>query len=63
MSWPMIPKWMVHPDTISHRIDQITATLGSTAQWVSDQQKIYGGVEDLMSEPPGVSLPVTRETE
>jgi DNA repair exonuclease SbcCD ATPase subunit len=44
------------PETISQRIDQITTTLGSTSQWVSDQQKIYGAVEDLMSEPPSVQI-------
>jgi hypothetical protein len=44
------------PETISQRVDQITATLGSTSQWVSDQQKIYGAVEDLMSEPPTVKI-------
>jgi hypothetical protein len=44
------------PETISQRIDQVTTTLGNTAQWVSDQQKIYGAVEDLMSEPPAVKL-------
>jgi hypothetical protein len=46
------------PETISQRIDQITTTLGSTAQWVNDQQKIYGAVEDLMSEPPAVKLTI-----
>ena len=46
------------PETISQKIDQITTTLGSTAQWVSDQQKIYGAVEDLMSEPPAVKLTI-----
>ena len=45
-------------ETISQKIDQITTTLGSTSQWVSDQQKIYGAVEDLMSEPPAVKLTV-----
>jgi len=45
-------------ETISQKIDQITTTLGSTSQWVSDQQKIYGAVEDLMSEPPAVRLTV-----
>ena len=48
-------------ETISQRIDQITTTLGSTAQWVSDQQRIYGAVEDLMSEPPTVQLRVTND--
>jgi hypothetical protein len=46
------------PVTISQRVDQITTTLGSTSQWVTDQQKIYGAVEDLMSEPPAVKLTV-----
>jgi hypothetical protein len=46
------------PETISQRVDQITTTLGSTSQWVTDQQKIYGAVEDLMSEPPAVKLTV-----
>jgi hypothetical protein len=45
-------------ETISQRIDQVTTTLDHTAQWVSDQQKIYGAVEDLMSEPPSVKLTV-----
>jgi DNA repair exonuclease SbcCD ATPase subunit len=44
------------PETISTRVDQITTTLGSTSQWVSDQQKIYGAVEDLMSEPPAMQM-------
>jgi hypothetical protein len=40
------------PQTVSQRIDQITATLGGTSQWISEQQKIYGAVEDLLAEPP-----------
>jgi hypothetical protein len=44
------------PETISQRIDQVATTLDHTAQWVSDQQKIYGAVEDLMSEPPAVTI-------
>lgn len=39
------------PETISQRIDQITTTLGGTTQWISEQQKIYGAVEDLLTEP------------
>jgi len=45
-------------ETVSQRIDQITTTLGSTTQWISDQQKIYGAVEDLMSEPPPLKATV-----
>jgi hypothetical protein len=44
------------PGTLSKRIDEVTATLGGTTQWISDQQKIYGAVEDLMSEPPPLQI-------
>ena len=44
------------PESVSQRIDQITATLGGTSQWISEQQKIYGAVEDLMAEPPPLSV-------
>ncbi len=44
------------PETLSKRIDEVTATLGGTTQWISDQQKIYGAVEDLMSEPPAMQI-------
>ena len=44
------------PETLSKRIDQVTATLGGTTQWISDQQKIYGAVEDLMTEPPPLRI-------
>ena len=40
------------PELLSQRIDEITATLGSTGQWIRDQQKIYGAMEDLLTEPP-----------
>jgi hypothetical protein len=43
-------------ETVSQRIDQITTTLGSTTQWITDQQKIYGAVEDLMAEPPALKV-------
>lgn len=44
------------PDTLSKRIDEVTATLGGTTQWIRDQQKIYGAVEDLMTEPPPLQI-------
>ncbi len=44
------------PETVSQRIDQITTTLGGTSQWISEQQKIYGAVEDLLAEPPPLSV-------
>jgi hypothetical protein len=40
------------PELLSQRIDEITATLGSTGQWIRDQQKVYGAMEDLLTEPP-----------
>jgi chromosome segregation ATPase len=43
-------------ETVSQRIDQITTTLGGTTQWITEQQKIYGAVEDLMAEPPSLSV-------
>jgi hypothetical protein len=41
---------------VASRIDQITAGLGGTAQWVREQQKIYGSV-DLLEEPPPIAVP------
>jgi hypothetical protein len=40
------------PELLSQRIDEIAATLGTTGQWIRDQQKIYGAMEDLLTEPP-----------
>jgi hypothetical protein len=47
------------PDTVSQRIDQVSATLGGTAQWLREQQQLYGKVEDLLVEPPPVSIPAS----
>ena len=44
------------PETVSQRIDQITSTLGDTTQFIREQQKIYGAVEDLMVEPPSIAI-------
>jgi hypothetical protein len=43
------------PQVVSQRIDQITATLDGTTQWIREQQKMYGVVEDLLTEPPVLS--------
>jgi DNA repair exonuclease SbcCD ATPase subunit len=40
------------PEVVSQRIDQVTTTLGGTNQWIRDQQKIYGAMEDLLADPP-----------
>jgi hypothetical protein len=43
------------PELLSQRIDEIAGTLGATGQWIRDQQKVYGAMEDLLSEPPPLS--------
>ncbi len=48
-------------ESVSQRIDQITTTLGGTTQWISEQQRIYGAVEDLMAEPPSLSVGVSSK--
>ena len=44
------------PEILSQRIDQIAATLGGTGQWIRDQQKVYGAMDDLLTEPPPLSV-------
>lgn len=50
------------PAIMCQRIDEISATLGGTNQWISEQQRIFGRVEDLL-EPPTVSIPPARQEE
>ena len=51
------------PETVSQRIDQVTTTLGGTNQWIQDQQKIYGAMEDLLSDPPPLIVPGAKESQ
>src|SRR5437870_1491834 len=51
------------PEVVSQRIDQIATTLGGTNQWIHDQQKIYGAVEDLLSDPPPLVVQSTKESQ
>jgi hypothetical protein len=44
------------PEVLSRRIDEIAATLGGTGQWIRDQQQVYGAMEDLLTEPPPLSV-------
>lgn len=44
------------PELLSRRIDEIAATLGGTGQWIRDQQQVYGAMEDLLTEPPPLSV-------
>jgi hypothetical protein len=43
------------PELLSRRIDEIAATLGTTGQWIREQQQVYGAMEDLLTEPPPLS--------
>ncbi len=52
------------PELLSRRIDEIAATLGGTGQWIRDQQQVYGAMEDLLTEPPPLSVDArTKESE
>lgn len=51
------------PEVVSQRIDQVTATLGGTNQWIRDQQKIYGAMEDLLADPPPLVAPGQKESQ
>jgi hypothetical protein len=51
------------PQSVSERIDQVTTTLGGTNQWIQDQQKIYGAMEDLLADPPPLVAEGSRESE
>jgi len=45
------------PELVSQRIDQITATLGGTNRWITEQERILGTMEDLLTDPPPVVVP------
>ena len=51
------------PEVVSQRIDQVTTTLGGTNQWIRDQQKIYGAMEDLLSDPPPLVIQRSKESQ
>ncbi len=49
------------PGTVGQKIDEISATLGGTSQWISEQQRIFGQVEDLLESPPVVLPPAMED--
>jgi chromosome segregation ATPase len=52
------------PGALSGRIDEIAATLGGTSQWMRDQVKVLGAMDDLLIEvPPPTSRARAKETE
>jgi hypothetical protein len=52
------------PELLSQRIDEITATLGGTSQWIRDQRQIFGAMEDLLGDPAPLPGPArAKESE
>jgi hypothetical protein len=49
------------PAVLSRRIDEITATLGGTSQWIRDQQQVFGAMEDLLIDAPAPPVPRAKE--
>ncbi|HEX5217573.1 MAG TPA: hypothetical protein VFV98_19065 [Vicinamibacterales bacterium] len=51
------------PAQLSVRIDEITASLGTTSQWIRDQQQVFGAMDDLLlsDAPPMSTRPSARE--
>jgi hypothetical protein len=48
---------------LSSRLDEISGSLGGASQWISDQQKLYGSLDDLLEEPPpAVARATLRES-
>lgn len=45
------------PSGVSHRIDEVASTLGSTTDWMREQQKSYADLQDILDEPPAIPLP------
>ncbi|HEY5894070.1 MAG TPA: hypothetical protein VIT91_12645 [Chthoniobacterales bacterium] len=45
------------PGSVSRRIDDVTATLGSTTAWMREQQQAYSELEDILDEPPAIPVP------
>lgn len=44
---------------LSSRLDEITGSLGGASQWLADQQKVYGSLDDLLEEPPPLAARAT----
>lgn len=51
------------PQALSSRIDSIAETLNSTSSWIKDQQQFYGQTEDLLADPPPISLSSGQQTQ
>jgi hypothetical protein len=45
------------PESFSRRIDEIGATLSGTADWIAEQQRTLGAMDDLLGDAPALSGP------
>ena len=51
------------PGALSSRIDEIAATLGGTSQWMREQEKVLGAMDDLLIDVPPPAIPRARAKE
>ena len=51
------------PHAVSERIDQIASTLSGTQQWIRDQQRILGAMDEALTEPPPLAAAPARVAE
>jgi hypothetical protein len=49
------------PAQLSRRIDEISASLGTTSQWIRDQQQVFGAMDDLLDDAPPMSTTTTTK--
>jgi uncharacterized protein YicC (UPF0701 family) len=49
------------PAQLSQRIDEITASLGTTSQWIRDQQQVFGAMDDLLADAPPMSTKMSTK--
>ena len=40
------------PRTVSERVDAITSSLSGTSDWIVNQQRLFGQIEDTVGQPP-----------
>lgn len=46
---------------LSTRIDLVSTSLGETTDWIKEQQNLFGGVQDLLEEPPPILMEPAAE--
>jgi hypothetical protein len=49
------------PSIVASRVDSISETLQGTNNWIKEQQKMFGGLDDDLQEPPVNLTPQSKE--